>query len=105
MKNIFLPILLGLIAAVIDCAPMIAKKLDKLFIISAFLFWVVLGFFMPRIDIGLPFWLKGPVVSILFLMPTISLIYKVDKPAVPIVVITTVILGTLLGVASHWLLQ
>jgi hypothetical protein len=37
MKSYLVSLVIGLIAAVIDVAPMVARKMDKLFIISAFL--------------------------------------------------------------------
>ena len=45
-------LVIGLIAAVIDTAPMVIRKMDKFFIVSAFCVWVILGIFIPKIKTG-----------------------------------------------------
>jgi hypothetical protein len=74
--------------------------MDKLFIISAFFVWIVLGIFIPKINlISIPF-LNGIIVSILFVLPMAFLIYKLDPKSLPVVIVATIILGCGVGFFS-----
>jgi hypothetical protein len=91
---------IGLIAAIIDTAPMIARKMDKFFIISAFFVWIVLGVFIPRINFVPISFLNGIIVAVLFVLPTAFLIYKLDPKGLPMVIVATLILGCGVGFFS-----
>jgi hypothetical protein len=100
MKNYLISLLIGLAAAIIDTAPMIIRKMDKLFIVSAFFVWIVLGVFIPKINfVSIPF-LNGIIVSVLFVLPMAFLIYKLDPKGLPVVIVTTIILGCAVGFLS-----
>ena len=47
MKNIFIALIIGLSAAIIDVVPMIIQRIDKTTCISAFIQWIVLGLIIP----------------------------------------------------------
>jgi hypothetical protein len=100
MKNYFISLAIGLIAGIMDITPMIIKKMDKLFIISAFFVWIVLGLFIPKINFVSISFLNGIIVSILFVLPVAFLIYKLDPSGLPIVIVTTIILGCAVGFFS-----
>jgi hypothetical protein len=100
MKSYLISLLIGLIAAVIDTVPMIIRKMDKLFIISAFFTWIVLGVFIPKINFVSISFLNGVIVSVLFVLPMAFLIYKLDPKGLPIVIVTTIILGCGVGFFS-----
>ncbi|GHT59366.1 hypothetical protein AGMMS50239_05840 [Bacteroidia bacterium] len=100
MKNILISLAIGSIAAIIDITPMIIKKTDKFFILSAFLVWIILGIFIPRINIVSNSVLNGLIVSLLFVLPISILIYKLDPSGLPIVIVTTIILGCGIGFLS-----
>jgi hypothetical protein len=100
MKSYLISLLIGLIAAVIDTAPMIIKKMDKFAIVSAFFTWIILGVFIPRINfVSIPF-LNGMIVSVLFVLPILVLMCKFEPKSVPIVVATTIVLGSGVGFFS-----
>jgi hypothetical protein len=101
MKNLLISILIGLIAAGIDIAPMIIRKMDKYFILSAFLVWIVLGIFIPKIHFVAYSFLNGAIVAILFVLPMSFLIYKLDPKGLPVVIIATLILGACVGFFSN----
>ncbi|MFZ2338747.1 MAG: hypothetical protein WAW07_03365 [Bacteroidales bacterium] len=97
MKTILIGILLGIAAGIIDVIPMIIKKLTWDANISAFLMWVIVGFFIATIDLNINPVIKGIVIGFLVLTPSAVLIgWKEPKSLIPIIVMT-LILGGLLG--------
>lgn len=105
MKNILISLGIGLIAAIIDVAPMIIRKMDKSFIVSAFLVWIVLGLFISKLHFVSNAVLNGLIVSLLFVLPISVLIYKLDPKGLPIVIITTIILGCGVGFLTGLLIK
>lgn len=97
MNKIKLGILLGIIAGVIDVIPMLIQKLTWDANISAFLFWIVAGFFIATSNLKLKGALKGIVVSILFLIPLAVIIGWQEPASLIPITIMNVILGSLLG--------
>jgi hypothetical protein len=100
MKNCLISLLIGLIAAVIDTVPMILRKMDKFFVLSAFFTWIILGIFIPKINFVSISFLSGIIAAVLFVLPMTFLIYKLDQKGLPIVVVTTIILGGGVGFSS-----
>jgi hypothetical protein len=100
MKNYIISLLIGVVAAIIDTAPMIIRKMDKFFIISAFLVWIILGLFIPKINFVPISFLNGIIVSILFVLPMAFLIYRLDPKGLPVIIIITIILGCGIGFFS-----
>ncbi len=105
MSNLLISLALGIAAALIDTVPMFIKGLDRSFIVSAFLFWTVLGVIIPQTSFSAINWLNGTVTSLLLLIPMLSLIFKVDRAALPIIIGTTVVLGAVLGQISGILIR
>lgn len=105
MKTILLTCLIGIIAGAIDILPMIKMKLDRYSIASAFVFYFILPFVILNIDLfGLAWWLKGGVTGLAMAAPTIIMVAKEDKKSVPPMLIMSAVLGTLIGIAGHFLL-
>lgn len=100
MTNFLISLGLGIAAAAIDVAPMIARKLDKAFIFSAFFMWVALGIVIPAAKLVPVSWLNGMCVSLLCVLPVICLVTKLDKQAIPVMLITTVVLGAAIGLLA-----
>jgi len=98
MKNIFISVILGMAVGGIDIIPMIIKKLDKLFILSAFFMWVAVGILVPMINMTGIFWADGILVSLLVYAPLLFLILRLDHRAIPQTTLTTLLLGALTGV-------
>lgn len=105
MKTILLTCLIGIIAGAVDILPMIKMKLDKYSIASAFVFYFILPFVILNIDLfGLVWWLKGGVTGLAMAAPTIIMVAKEDKKSAPPMLIMSAVLGTLIGIAGHFLL-
>jgi len=65
MKKIFIGLLFGAIAGVIDVIPMIIQKLPLSANLSAFVMWVAVGVLIATSKLGLPPILKGITVAFL----------------------------------------
>jgi hypothetical protein len=58
------------------------------------------------LNIDLPhivWWLQGGLISVTLSLPVVVLVSAKDKKAVPIILTMAAILGTLIGVAGHYL--
>lgn len=105
MKTFLLTCLIGMIAGAIDILPMIKMKLDRHSIASAFIFYFILPFVILDIDLfGLVWWLKGGVTGLAMALPIIIMVAKEDKKSAPSMLIMSAVLGTLIGIAGHFLL-
>ena len=105
MNSFILSICIGLVAALIDIIPMSIKKVDKLFICSAFMMWLIIGIVNTKLRIVDPPVLNGLVVSLLFFIPLSFLIYKLDNSAFLQVCISTILLGSLVGLVTGLLIK
>ena len=97
MKKFYLGIMLGAVAGIIDVIPMVVQKLSWDANVSAFVFWIVAGFFIAAIDIKLKGALKGVVISIILLLPLVPIIGWQDPLALVPIIIMNLILGSALG--------
>lgn len=105
MKEILFTLLIGVVAGVIDIIPMIKMKLDKYSVCSAFIHYIIAAFIIFNTDLfGMAWWLKGGVITLLLAIPTIILVMKEDKKSSVPMVVMAVVLGTLMGIAGHFIL-
>lgn len=105
MQNFLISLGLGLAAAAIDVAPMLAKKLDRTFVLSALFMWVALGLIIPVARLIPVAWLNGSCVALLCAIPVICLVVKLDRQAIPIMLATTVVLGAAIGILTKLLIK
>ncbi len=104
MKDIALTIIIGIIAGVIDILPMIKMKQDKNSIGSAFIFYLIAPFMIFGTALfSMPWWLEGGVITLALALPVIIMVNKSDKKAAAPMIVMSVVLGTLVGVAGHLL--
>jgi hypothetical protein len=97
MKKVYLGILLGIIAGIIDVTPMVAQNLTWDANLSAFSLWVVSGFLIASSNLKISGALKGLLISFLIAIPALFLIgWNAPLTLVPIIIMTT-ILGSVLG--------
>jgi hypothetical protein len=97
MKKIVIGIGLGTMAGVIDLVPMIIQKLPFNADLSAFVMWIVIGFFISIVDLRISHVLKGIAIALLILLPNTFIIgWENPLKLVPITVMT-IILGGLTG--------
>lgn len=95
--NYLFYLLIGLAAAAIDTIPMLIKKLDTMFILSAVSTWVIVGLLAPITKLVQIGWLNGLIIALMVFLPMLFLIIRLDKQALPQIVITTVVLGAAVG--------
>jgi len=104
MKTFYISIFIGTAAGLIDILPMIAQRLEKKTIISAFIHYFVVSLLIVNIDLpGIVWWFQGPMISFILAVPVMIIVSKNDKKAVPIIFAMSLILGTLIGIAGHYL--
>jgi len=101
MKKLQLSLLLGITAGIIDVIPMIIQKLTWDANISAFVFWIVMGFIIPRISLPIKSWQKGLLIAELCALPIMILVFAVDPKAIIPIAIMSAILGSLIGFLSE----
>jgi len=96
-RKILCSIGIGAIAGIIDVVPMMIQGLDIYSDVSAFVFWLVMGFIISNVSLPIKNWLKGMIVASISAIPIIILVSaKGLINAVPIIAMT-LILGSLLG--------
>ncbi len=104
MNQFVIAIAAGAAAGILDCIPMLIKKLDPLFILSAFCMWLVSGILVYKAVIFPIPWLNGICLAVMILLPLSFLIFRLDKRALPQIIVTTIILGGLLGMIEGLLI-
>ena len=97
MNTILIALFIGIIAGVIDIAPMIFQKMDKFSIISAFCHWVVLGLIIPYVSWDIQPWLKGSFIAVLTAIPIMLIVFPQDPKALIPIFIFSIILGAGVG--------
>ena len=104
MDTLLLSALIGIVAGSIDIIPMLIQKLDKRATISAFLQYFFVSIIIVNTDLPhIVWWLQGGMISVAFALPVVVLVSAQDRKAVPIILTMAAILGTLIGVAGHFL--
>lgn len=106
MDKLSLAIILGLILGMIDIIPMMIKRLPKYSTISAFIHYFVVTIVIVLIDIPyIPWWLKGGLLGLALMLPMLIHVGHTDKKPLPIITANAIILGSIAGIASHFLLK
>jgi hypothetical protein len=104
MNTLLLSVVIGLVAGLIDIVPMWLQRLKKDAVISAFLQYLFVSVIIVNIDLPyIAWWLEGGMIAFALALPVVMIVAKTDKKSVPIILITSVILGTLIGIAGHFL--
>ena len=104
METILLTLLIGIIVGIIDVLPMIKMNLDKYASLSAFTFYLIMPFIIFNLSLlENIWWIKGGIVTLLLSLPIIILVAKEDKMGAIPIAIMSVVLGTLIGFAGHFL--
>lgn len=104
MKEFFLTLLIAIIAGLIDVLPMFKMKLDKYSIASAFVYYLVMPFIVYHVNLFNDIWyIKGGIIGLLLALPVIIMVAKDDKKSAIPMVIMSLVLGSLVGIAGHYL--
>lgn len=101
MKSYLIPLLIGIVAGTIDILPMMIQQLDKYSIRSAFVFHLIMPLIIYHLGIAIPWWIKGGLVYLVCSIPILLLVSKDDKKSVPIIAVTSTVIGTIVGVVLH----
>lgn len=105
MSNFLISLCIGLGAALLDTLPMMVKKLDRMFILSAFSMWVFVGIASSYWSLSSVPVINGLCAAFLFFIPLSFLIYRLDSRALLQVCLSTIFLGCLVGWASGFFLK
>jgi hypothetical protein len=104
MKTLLISMIIGAIAGVADILPMLLQKMDKRATLSAFLQYFFVSIIIVNIDLpGIPWWLQGGIISFALACPILVIVSGADRKAVPIIATMSVVLGTLIGIAGHYI--
>ncbi len=105
MKQLVMSILIGFAAGMIDVLPMILQKMDKRAIMSAFLQYFFAGIIIINIDYPLfPWYLEGGFTALIMAIPIVIIVSEKDKKAVPIILVMSVVIGTLISISGYFLI-
>jgi len=96
-NRILTGITIGVFAGLIDIIPMIIQKLTWDANFSAFLLWVVVGFMLATSNLKLSGVLKGIVIGLICLLPSIFMIGWSNPLNLIPVLLMTLILGACVG--------
>jgi len=100
MKNIFIALIIGVSAAIIDVVPMIIQRIDKSACVSAAIQWIVLGLIIPYVNWDMQAWIKGLVIGEMMALPIMILVFSKDPKSVIPIIVFSAILGTAVGMAG-----
>ena len=105
MDKLLFSAILGLVIATGDVLPMIAKKLPRHTNLAAFVHYFIATVVIVNIDIPcLPWWLKGGVVGLALMIPTLIHVWHDNPKPVGIIAANAVFWGSAAGVAAHFML-
>ncbi len=100
MSDIFIALMIGIIAGIIDVIPMIIQKMEKSANLSAFFHWIVLGLIIPFVSWNIAAWLKGLIIAELSAIPVLFMVASQDKKAILPITIMSAILGIAVAIAG-----
>ncbi len=100
MKRLLLSLGLGSAAGIVDVIPMIPMGCNRYALASAFTQWVVLGFVISYLRLGLPDWLKGFIISLASVTPIMIVVIEADPKAWIPITIMSALLGSGVGYLS-----
>jgi hypothetical protein len=104
MRTLFISMIIGVAAGIIDIIPMIIQKLDKKATLSAFLQYFFVSIVIVNINLpGVIWWAQGGIISLALALPVIIIVSGNDKKAIPIIASMAIILGTLISIAGHFI--
>jgi hypothetical protein len=104
MDKLLLSVIIGLVAGVVDTIPMIVQKLPGYSTVSAFFHYFFVSIVIVNIDLPhIPWWLEGGLLSFALMIPMLIHVGHTDKKPVPIIAANAIVIGTLVGIAGHFL--
>ncbi|MDE6183209.1 MAG: hypothetical protein K2F53_02170 [Rikenellaceae bacterium] len=98
-------IAVGLVIGLIDALPMYLKKRGKEECLSAFLHYVVVTFIIFNVSLsqlGFNEFVAGPLLSLLMALPVAVMVSKEERKAVPVILVSAVVLGLVISIIKHF---
>ena len=96
-KNIFIGLVFGIIAGIIDVIQMIIQSLPWSANLSAFSMWVICGFFISTSGLKVYPILKGLIIALCSMIPVGVLIAFTEPFTLLPIIGMTILLGSILG--------
>lgn len=100
MQKLFSAIAIGIFAGIIDIIPMLMRNIDKTSCLSAFVHWLVLGVIISYVNAPIPDWAKGSIIGFFSALSIVILIAGTDPKSVAPILITSLVLGAVVGIAT-----
>ena len=100
MQKLFAATAIGALAGVIDVVPMLVQKIDKTSCLSAFVHWLVLGVVISYVSAPIPDWAKGAAIGLFSALSIAILVAQTDPKSIPPILITSLVLGGIVGIIS-----
>ena len=102
MNKLLILLAIGVIAALVDTAPMLLRKTPWIQIATPFTHWIAAALLIGYSTMPLPDWAKGLVIGVITTIPFLFVLAQSHPNAVPVVAGISVALGTVLGVVIPW---
>ena len=104
MEKLLVAAAIGVVAGIVDIVPMLARKMARRAVLSAFLQYFFAAIVIVNIDLpGIVWWLEGGLVAFALALPVIVLVSGKERSAPYVIGANALVLGTLIGLAGHWL--
>lgn len=97
-KRIYIGVICGVLAGILDTIPMIAQHLSWDANLSAFSLWVVAGTMIATINWNMRPIIKGIIIPFLIMIPTVIIIAWKEPMSLLQILVMTLILGSLSGI-------
>ena len=104
MTKFLILLAIGIVAALIDTAPMLLRKTPWIQIATPFTHWIAAAILIGYSTMPLPDWAKGLAIGVITTIPFLFVLAQSHPNAVPVVAAISVALGTALGVVIPWVL-
>lgn len=109
MNTVVLGLGLGVGAAIVDVAPMLAQRLPAAATASAVAQWLVMGVVISNCELGLPGWATGMIIGFASALPIVIVVAgnaALVRPGegaktVVIMLVNAIVLGGAIGLASR----
>ncbi len=96
-NKIFIGIIFGTIAGIVDVIPMLFQKLPLDANLSALSHWIITGFIIAITTLKISGWLKGLILAFILIIPIFFIVAWNDPISLIPIGIMTLILGPILG--------
>jgi hypothetical protein len=93
MRNLFVVLLISMAAGFLYIVPLIYYKLSRRALFYAFIYWFILGTFIPFVNIGLNSWIKGLLIGEIATIPLMVIFYIIDKETIVSLVLFSGMIG------------